>query len=298
MGSAIDPSSGIEFDSDGFVEVPITDLNSAIMPVLVMGPELLVCVGTAFNIVGDGILVTARHVVLEALSVCDKNPGSHICALWVASGEGHEDVPDLLGGPVHVFEIVVNDETDLALLQIRITQNGEVVPIPALKLSTRIPKVGSRVLGFGYTKYQVQKDEATPELREIAVEHAFHASGGAVTQVWPGGRDSVMLPTACFETSARFDHGMSGGPVFGEDGRVCGVVSSGVDENEDSEGYISFASAALMVYVLGINENGEHVRIAELVERGLIEPDDFFESFRVVDRDDGRADIGFWYQGS
>ena len=56
MGSAIDPSSGIEFDSDGFVEVPITDLNSAIMPVLVMGPELLMCVGTAFNIVGDGIL--------------------------------------------------------------------------------------------------------------------------------------------------------------------------------------------------------------------------------------------------
>lgn len=140
--------------------------------------------------------------------------------------------------------------------------------------------------------------EAHPEVSfaQIKVHQALHASGGVVTQVYPGGRDSVMLPSASFETSARFDAGMSGGPVFGEDGRVCGVVSSGVEANEDSEGYISFASAGLMVFALGVNENGQHVRIFELAKRGMIKTDEFFEFLQIADRDDGRIDIGFWYQ--
>ena len=55
------------------------------------------------------------------------------------------------------------------------------------------------------------------------------------------GRDRLILPTACFETSARFDPGMSGGPVSDEEGAVCGVIASGVDYDSGDPGFTSYA---------------------------------------------------------
>lgn len=47
---------------------------------------------------------------------------------------------------------------------------------------------------------------------------------GTIRQVYPFGRDAVMLAFPCFEIEARFDPGMSGGLVVDESGRLCGLI--------------------------------------------------------------------------
>ena len=54
------------------------------------------------------------------------------------------------------------------------------------------------------------------------------ANFGPVECVFDFFRDKVMLPCPCFEISATFGPGMSGGPVFNEQGEICGIVSSGI----------------------------------------------------------------------
>jgi hypothetical protein len=73
-------------------------MNSRVMPVSVVGPKLLACVGTAFNIASAGVLVTARHVIEAAIATRDRTDAAHIAVLWIGSGAG-EDVQDLLGRP-------------------------------------------------------------------------------------------------------------------------------------------------------------------------------------------------------
>jgi hypothetical protein len=65
---------------------------------------------------------------------------------------------------------------------------------------------------------------------------------GKVVEVHHERRDSVRLPFPCFQTNARFDGGMSGAPVFNEQGQVCGLICSTLTPttiNEDHASYVS-----------------------------------------------------------
>ena len=63
----------------------------------------------------------------------------------------------------------------------------------------------------------------------------------------------------CFRTSARFDHGMSGGPIFSQSGQVCGVICSAI-KMADSDGtftsYGSLIAPALALVMRGIDSAG------------------------------------------
>ena len=65
---------------------------------------------------------------------------------------------------------------------------------------------------------------------------------GLVQEIHHDRRDAVRLPFPCFRTNARFDGGMSGGPVFNEDGLVCGVVCSSFPALSADEPHVSYAS--------------------------------------------------------
>ena len=97
-----------------------------------------------------------------------------------------------------------------------------------------------------------------------------------------------MLPTACYETSARFDPGMSGGPVFGADGAVCGVVASGMAHDD---GYTSFASATPFVFTLGIRDNDRLIRVYEMAKQGTVQTDKYFAHMRLTEQPDGNVDL-------
>lgn len=87
-----------------------------------------------------------------------------------------------------------------------------------------------------------------------------------------------MLTFPCFQTDARFDHGMSGGPVFNEAGYVCGVICSSY-QVENDPGYISHVSLiwpamGIQIEVAGEGGKSEMMFVYELAKNGLIATDD------------------------
>ena len=63
----------------------------------------------------------------------------------------------------------------------------------------------------------------------IAVNDEFMSSVGVVREIHDWRRDKVNLPFPCYRVGARFDAGMSGGPVFDEYGSLCGLVCASPD---------------------------------------------------------------------
>jgi hypothetical protein len=84
------------------------------------------------------------------------------------------------------------------------------------------PAVGSRVCAFGFHSSLITPGDP------IRWEQAASNSFGRVEEIFDVRRDSVQLPHPCFSVNARFDGGMSGGPVFNEAGELCGLVCSSI----------------------------------------------------------------------
>jgi len=298
VGREIDDLDPILIENGPFQELPISILQSFVVPVIVLRPSTISLIGTAFNIAPGGLFVTAKHVVDEALAICNQDPGSWIAVLWMTSGSDHEDVEDLLGGQIPVKLIQVSESHDVALLQTaQLFKDEEPVNFPVCRLDTRVPEIGTPVLGVGYTKMDVVRHHNTPELRDVSVEQSCHSAHGVVTEVFPAGRDSVMIPFPAFSSSARFDPGMSGGPVFsGDSAKVCGVVCSSVGMGESTDEYISYAAMALNVLTLDVTTDqakGESATLYELVRRGIVIADDNFKSIELSDGGDGKKHLTF-----
>ncbi|MGE2816179.1 S1 family peptidase [Mycobacterium heidelbergense] len=290
MGSALPKPEGVIGDK-AFVELGLTSWSSAIVPVVVMSANRIQCIGTAFNISPFGVWVTAAHVMDEADALVASTPGSNVGLVWVGSGVG-ENVVDLLGGAIPINFCDRRPSSDLALLRTDLRrQNGHLYPLPHLNLSARMRRVGTPIAGLGYTRFNIQSDITNSDGRRIVVEPNFHMATGEVTRLYPERRDSAMLPSACFETSARFDGGMSGGPLICQDGWVCGVVSTG-GLGSDDDGYTSFASATPVIFLLELQEGAQTQSVYEMVQRGLVIADQYFPNLEIVEQGE-RVGISF-----
>ncbi|TDZ93883.1 S1 family peptidase [Mycobacteroides salmoniphilum] len=289
----IEPSVGMQFDANSFVTLEgLTEFSSAVVPVVVVDGDEIQCAGTAFNIATDGVWVTARHVIRFALELAADRPGAAIGLLFVASGVGAE-VPDLLGGFVPVAQGTQDDAngSDLGLMRAGMMKGDEPYAFPIARLSARVPKQGTHVLAMGYSRFTIQSDVTTQELREVVMKPNFSVSTGAVLQVFPEGRDTFRdldgrptgrLPTACFETSARFNPGMSGGPVFDESFAVCGVVSTGLNSDDEASDR-SFASATPFLFTLGVTDGQQSQSVYQMVEQNIVATDEYFAQLTITE---------------
>lgn len=298
MGTELGPLGEIDLTKGRFQELPLSNLQSAILPVVVMREHTVTLLGTAFNIAPTGLFVTAKHVAEEALAICSNEPHAWIAVVWMKSGVGYEDIPDLLGGQLPVRLIQANDFHDVALLQVaELLANGHPVKFPALGIDTRVPPVGTAVMAIGYTKMDVHEHENSPAARYVRATQACYASHGEVTRVYPEGRDSVMISFPAFESTARFDPGMSGGPVFaGDTAKVCGVVCTGLSGQSNSTEFVSFASMminALVLQVLINPQTNESVRLYDLVQRDIVIADDNFARICIIDDGEGEPFLTF-----
>jgi hypothetical protein len=301
MGTDLPRGEPIEVHLPDFKELELTTLNSSVVPVVVItrSRQTIHCVGTAFCIASRGLWVTARHVLDGrggAYELQAQNPGSYIAILWVGSGVGH-DVPELLGGVIPVRFMVRHPASgsDLALLG----ASRPNLEFPPLQLTARLPVATVPILGLGYARFRARIDD-----RIIHVENNVHASSGEVLELYEHGRDTFRdldgnftgkLPTVCFETSARFDSGMSGGPVVDPICSVCGVISTGFEQDADEYSATSFASATPYLFMLKVPYDvfmtceqlgGRKMLVYEMVERGLVSCDESFDILRVTETDD------------
>ena len=78
------------------------------------------------------------------------------------------------------------------------------------------------------------------------------------------------MPSPCVEVDMETLGGMSGGPVFNEEGHLVGVVSSSFDGGPS---YITLIWDALRLSVGGLPSEiwkGEHAGILEGIEQGIV----------------------------
>ena len=110
-------------------------------------------------------------------------------------------------------------------------------------LTTRMPTIGDRVLLCGFTAAQ----PAIPRGSEIRLDGLMRICHGEVIEVWPQGRDRVMLPSASFAVNCPAFGGMSGGAVFDANGHLIGIVSSSSEGDEIA--YVTHILPALVASI-------------------------------------------------
>jgi Trypsin-like peptidase domain len=196
--------------------------------------------GTAFFI-APWLALTAKHVVEDFLERfdghadldTDRNATFNLLSFQVID-EGKSVLP------LSVTRIWTNSPSDIAILQVAPSgpfDNDRRWKLPRLRVLP--PDVGSRIWGFGYPNATVKMPKDDKNAAWI-VNPA--TTVGEVKAIHFEHRDSVRMPFPSFQVNARFDGGMSGGPVFSDDGCICGVVCSNLPPLESSEEHASYVT--------------------------------------------------------
>ena len=99
--------------------------------------------------------------------------------------------------------------------------DGDQPRCKQLVLTTREPEIGEWVFTYAYP-HTVENQS------HLLLSPRYYS--GKLMERYPEGRDRAMLPGPCWRTSMVISGGASGGPVFGRDGRVFGINSTGMEE--------------------------------------------------------------------
>jgi Trypsin-like peptidase domain len=228
-------------------------LSLGVFPLHMVLDNSFIPIGTAFCISRIGIVATASHNLLEALkrhprgqqilqerwfpkNVELKNFGdagfSLLHARWVSKETFHVNFWPLEGASgLLVEEVDGKQPADLIFGSPQFQQDFPYLPLP---ISFAIPRVGSNVRCVGYSRTDVQGGKIPIEdLRQGRIgdwfkyySHSFRVVEGTVTEIFTQGFARGYLRGACFAIDAEVEHGQSGGPVFNDEGYVCGVISA------------------------------------------------------------------------
>ncbi|MGJ5134389.1 S1 family peptidase [Bradyrhizobium oligotrophicum] len=207
--------------------------------------------GTGIVIAGH-LVVTAKHVLLDLLDAGAGSEGltidHHLCAV------------QLLPGPQYVIwdvkAALLDPIADLALLQLDGNPGRSHPDKPIAWRQPLVnpfpPAVGESVVGFGYRSSSIevsQNDQGGPH---VDLQDEPMASVGVVREIYAFRRDA-LLPFPCYQVSARFDGGMSGGPVFEETGALCGIICSNFEGSHLDGEPISYVSSLWPIFRLRMN---------------------------------------------
>jgi len=239
-------------------------------------------IGTATVICGN-LLVTAKHVLLAAVDQFDvENPcrmiDKPIAAVQVLPGPEY-NVWDVVEG-------ILDPVSDIALLRLG-TNPGRSNPNNLHvwrqpRVNPFAPDVGDRVAAFGYRKSLVRVTRNADGGSHTELNDEPMISVGVVGQIHEMQRDR-LLPFPCYQVSARFDAGMSGGPVYDETGCMCGLVCSGFEGAHLDGEPVSYVTTLWPLFRLIVNGDrgddyprGVHYPAIELARGGQITVPDLF----------------------
>jgi len=186
--------------------------------------------GTAF-LVAPGLAISAFHVLATDIDAILR-----------------------LETPVYCFGLRSGQSTLWDIRQINYTEDSDIayislIPRSALHedrtffqfpLTTRSPKAGEELHIIGYTSGPL---DGAPE---DDVRFKVMSAVGAVRNVYPSKRDSVLMPFPTLEIDCGSVGGMSGGVVIDNTGHVCGVICRGLSvDDEQGPTYASWLPFAL-----------------------------------------------------
>lgn len=206
------------------------------------GKGNIVSFGTAFAL-HPYLLVTAKHVLDEFAKQSGGGwvNGEIVLTFWAAQIEWRNVEHQYnIWLVTHAFS---GSFGDIALLKIS-PLNKEASEYKAWKLpkvNLKLPREGDDVVGFGFHEMTFEGSRLTSEglFEHIQMDSEVSATQGSILQVYPDKRDSVMLPFPVARVNARFEPGMSGGPVLNRRSELCGVVCSSMKIGDEYESYIA-----------------------------------------------------------
>lgn len=249
-------------------------VQQAIMPVVGWNGHTLIPFGTCFSISSTGIALTAWHVIETFVHKYGAATHSGNAGLYVVYESDTPTQRGELGGPLPVVSYDNSGADDICALTIELPMSPRI-ELPAVSVHVGIPALGSACHALGYPHLTLDGEVLRQEVDATSVttveyERRLAISSGQVQQIHQAGRDAGM-DYPCFQNSARFDHGMSGGPVVTGDGRVCGMVCRGWDLIEDDPlEPISFASLLAPFLELSVLQGSASKKLAQLDLDGVI----------------------------
>lgn len=280
---------------------PFGDIaQQSIMPIFAMADGEVIPLGTGFAIMRNGLIMTAKHVVEEFLmpNPRKRDASGHYkdCSLYALHMTDSTHGPEnefFNGGPWQLTKAYFAPELDIAFCWLRsMLKDGEPYLLPTPRLSPQLPDVGTRILGFGYHKSTAKISSGLVDgTTVVEYSHEVSLTEGFVLELLPP-QGFRRFPH--FMSDARFEPGMSGGPVFKEDGTVCGVICSSLGGCDDETGYISYVSLIWPAFGLSVETRFadeaeiEMVSILDLAKRKFISCDDSLERIQFIDSTDGR----------
>lgn len=234
---------------------PDSDINKVCANIVVFPDEEHPYQSGSCCRIAKNIYLTAAHVVRDWNERFQESHKKDLMQIWVIHVEK---------GPKYSIWVVdrawINPISDLVLLHTRPYNDTAIedTVCHSVALNLAPPQIGERVVGFGHhsPSQNVIVDETG--VRHIEINNLGAASVGEVRTIHQERRDAIRLNFPCFQVNARFDGGMSGGPVFSDNGHVCGVISSNLPPEDDNQEHISYASTLwpLMVTPIDIAPDG------------------------------------------
>ena len=221
------------------LEQPITKIAS---PLLTNQNDIWNIDGTCVMI-APGLAITAKHVITDAVKKYDKIdldiPSKEDIELQVTHNSYVFQIIDgKIGYRWSVKQYFPCPISDICYLTLRPMFDFKKLPVPQnLSITLIPPTVGERIQAFGYPRSGVKIDG-----KKIELDVNPMTTVGEVITVYDQRRDTKLISFPAFQTNARFDPGMSGGPVFNDSGKLCGLICSGMFLDNSESDHISFAS--------------------------------------------------------
>ncbi len=271
-------------------------IGCRVFPLLIHLTDRLIPIGTAFCISRIGLVATATHNAREAIK---RHPrGSRLLQMKdlpsnvelgnVSLSVLHNSVSakDKLRINIRPLEGAQGAQpTDLLFGFPNPQQEFPYLPLP---ISLALPRIGSKVYCVGYRDTKLAA--AALSLERIKqgdiddwssyYQHRLHVVEGAVTNIFTQEFTTSYLRGACFSIDAEVASGMSGGPVFNEEGYVCGIVSATASHFFDHPtSLVSLFYPAMMTSIkfgFRLAEQGRFNRtqpLLSLIDRGAIVTD-------------------------
>ena len=216
-------------------------LALGVYPFFLTRNRRLMPVGTAFCISNLGVSMTALRNILEAArhhwgnTFIEQMDGLFTSQTMRDIGMAvfhHKALPGgKLSGHIWTVEFIqAASPTDAGYVFPQFQNGSLYLPLP---ISFAVPRIGSRVVCVGFS--DLSGPDAGLSLDDIkcgrinlldVYKHKLLAVEGRVNRIFTQRFADGFIDGPCFTIDAEIKHGMSGGPVFSENGCVCGFTSA------------------------------------------------------------------------